>query len=114
MRKYKINYELAKKRLKMGSFCTKCGEIGGHYDNKCPLESKNKKCCRNCGSHLHDNRKSDDCSFWTGLAILTLFYNEYYSRNKKIGKRYITNSGELNAKWILKDFEINTKINERN
>ena len=104
MRQFGVTFGQAKD--KMGHFCLKCGAVGGHYDNKCIFDGNNRSCCACCGSYKHGTRKSDECSYWTGIAILTLYYNDYYLRNKKIGSKYITNTGDINKDWNLVDFEI--------
>ena len=70
MKAYGDEYNDAKKKI--GHFCVKWGESGGHYGHKCESEM----CCKFCGSKEHNNWKTWECAYWRIYAILTSMKRE--------------------------------------
>ena len=107
MSEYGYSYDEAAKKI--GNFCPDCSEPGGHPDGKiCELREKNIKYCSNCDKFGHSCKKNIYCPYWSGLALLTLFFNDRWIRNKTTdGKRWVCEQGNMNAHWDIKDFKIN-------
>ena len=57
MKAYNDEYHDAKRKI--GHFCVKCGESGGHYGHKC----ENDMACKFCGSSQHNNWKTWKCAY---------------------------------------------------
>ena len=108
MQERNISFQSAKGLVR--PFCKICGETCGHFGKRCPLEEKNQIKCKHCKSHKHGTRKNDACPYWVTMAILTLLLNDYYVKNKKVGRKYICDHGNLDPVWVPKNIDIDLNI----
>ena len=91
----------------IGKFCQNCGQIGGHI-GKC--EQK----CRFCGKHDHNSLVHPECPYWNGWGILTMLFNDYFTRNQVTIHGHQENTNKLDSFWIMKeDFEIKLSGNNQ-
>ena len=102
--KHGISKKAAQKYI--GKFCQNCGQIGGHI-GKCERK------CRFCGKKDHNSLVHPECAYWNGWAMMTMLFNDYFTRNQVTIHGHQENSNKLDSFWIMKDFEIEMSNNNQ-